>query len=113
MEIEENIRSRELTGFAGGSQSYRSRAAHQWDLFPFQPAPADRLAGFQRAISWVVSRPPLCATFLLIPAGKWDKSQRVHWYDWLGALAGLVVGLYIFVQYPQLVNSLGEIYLNA
>jgi TRAP transporter 4TM/12TM fusion protein len=51
----------------------------------------------------------LFATFLLVPArGALDRDY-VPWYDLIAAIAGLGVGLFIFVQYPQLVNSLGEI----
>jgi TRAP-type uncharacterized transport system fused permease subunit len=49
----------------------------------------------------------LFATFLLVPArGALDRDY-VPWYDLIAAIAGLGVGLFIFVQYPQLVNSLG------
>lgn len=54
----------------------------------------------------------LCGTFLLVPEGGWGHHNRVPWYDLLGAVAGLVVGLYVFIQYPKLVNSLGEIHLE-
>ena len=110
MEIEENVRSRELSGFAGWLAKLVLVALPISGIF--------FLFNLPQQIGWLVFNEQylglflalsLCATFLLIPAGKWDKSQRVPWYDWLGALAGLVVGLYLFVQYPQLVNSLGEI----
>ena len=110
MEIEENIRSRELSGFVGWLAKVVLVALPISGIF--------FLLNLPQQIGWLVFNEQylglflalaLCATFLLIPAGKWDKSQRVHWYDWLGALAGLVVGLYLFIQYPQLVNSLGEI----
>ncbi len=51
----------------------------------------------------------LCATFLTVPEGMAGHRHRVPWYDLLAALAGLAVGLYIFINYPSLVNSLGEI----
>lgn len=54
----------------------------------------------------------LCGTFLLVPEGAWGHGDRVPWYDLLAAVAGLVVGLYIFFYYPKLVNSLGEIYFE-
>ena len=110
MEIEENVRSRELSGVVGWLAKFVLAALPISGIFFLFDLP--------QQIGWLVFNEQylglflalsLCATFLLIPAGKWDKSQRVPWYDWLGALAGLVVGLYLFVQYPQLVNSLGEI----
>jgi len=52
----------------------------------------------------------LCATFLTVPEGTWGHSDTVPWYDLLAAVGGLAVGLYIFVFYPGMVNSLGEIH---
>ncbi len=54
----------------------------------------------------------LFATFLLIPEGASGHRDRVPWYDLVGAVAGLAVGLYLFIQYPTFVNSLGEIYFD-
>ncbi len=54
----------------------------------------------------------LCATFLIVPEGALGHREQVPWYDVLGALAGLVIGLYIFVLYPRFANSLGEIHLD-
>jgi TRAP transporter 4TM/12TM fusion protein len=51
----------------------------------------------------------LCASYLLVPAQRGAESNRVPWYDVLAALAGLVVGIYVFVEYPDISNSLGEI----
>lgn len=50
----------------------------------------------------------LFATFLLIPVRR-GKRDHVPWYDFVAAIAGLVVGLYIFVSYPTLVDTLGDI----
>jgi TRAP transporter 4TM/12TM fusion protein len=51
----------------------------------------------------------LCATYLLIPARSGYGRNGVPWYDLISALAGLTIGLYIFVFYPSIVNSLGDI----
>lgn len=51
----------------------------------------------------------LCATYLLIPARSGYGRNGVPWYDLISALAGLMIGLYIFVFYPSIVNSLGDI----
>jgi TRAP transporter 4TM/12TM fusion protein len=51
----------------------------------------------------------LCATYLLIPAGPNHGRHGCPWYDLMGALAGLAIGLYIFAYYPSIVNSLGDI----
>jgi TRAP transporter 4TM/12TM fusion protein len=106
----ESIRSRELTGFAAWLAKFILIVLPVSGIF--------FLLGLPERIGWLVFNEQylglflalaLCATFILIPAGRWDKSHRVHWYDWLGALAGLVVGLYLFIQYPELANSLGDI----
>jgi TRAP-type uncharacterized transport system fused permease subunit len=52
----------------------------------------------------------LCATFLTVPEGARGHTDKVPWYDQLAALGGLAVGLYIFIYYPGMVNSLGEIH---
>jgi TRAP transporter 4TM/12TM fusion protein len=54
----------------------------------------------------------LCTSFLVIPesrSGHWD---RVPWYDALAAVVGLAIGLYLFIVFPKIANSLGEIYLD-
>ena len=52
----------------------------------------------------------LCATFLTVPESASGHKDRVPWYDLLAALGGLLVGLYVFINYPSLVYSLGEIH---
>jgi TRAP transporter 4TM/12TM fusion protein len=51
----------------------------------------------------------LFATFLLVPGRGVADRAHVPWYDLIAAVAGLTVGLYVFVQYPKLVDTLGEI----
>ena len=52
----------------------------------------------------------LFATFLLVPPKRGASQHEVPWFDLLFALAGLAVGLYILIEYPQLVNTLGDIH---
>jgi TRAP transporter 4TM/12TM fusion protein len=52
----------------------------------------------------------LCATFLVVPEGVAGHRDRVPWYDFLAAVGGLAVGLFVFINYPRFANSLGEIY---
>ena len=107
MEIEESVRSRELTGPAGWLGKGMLIALPLAGIFFLLNVP--------QRIGWLVFNEQylglflalaLCATFILIPAGRWDKAGRVQWYDWVMSLAGLVVGLYLFARYPQIVNSL-------
>jgi TRAP transporter 4TM/12TM fusion protein len=51
----------------------------------------------------------LCATFLTVPEAAEGARDRVPWYDGIAAALGLIIGLYVFIQYPKLVYSLGEI----
>jgi TRAP transporter 4TM/12TM fusion protein len=51
----------------------------------------------------------LFATFLLVPGRGVADRAHVPWYDLIAAVAGLAVGLFVFVQYPKLVDTLGEI----
>jgi TRAP transporter 4TM/12TM fusion protein len=51
----------------------------------------------------------LFATFVLVPARGRKDRDYVPWYDLIAALAGLGVGLYIFFQYPNIADTLGEI----
>ena len=51
----------------------------------------------------------LGAIFLLIPGSK-RHVQRIPWYDSLAAALGLFVGFYVFVKFPEISNSLGDIY---
>ena len=52
----------------------------------------------------------LCATLSHRSEGTWGHADRVPWYDLVAALGSLVIGLYIFIFYPGMVNSLGEIH---
>jgi TRAP transporter 4TM/12TM fusion protein len=47
----------------------------------------------------------LAGVFLSTPAGPKAPLERVPWYDLLFAALGLVVGLYIAIQYPELVYT--------
>jgi TRAP transporter 4TM/12TM fusion protein len=110
VEIEESVRSRQPSGIAGNLANFILVLLPITGIF--------FLFNLPERIGWLVFNEQylglflalaLSATFLLIPPGGWNKSQQVQWYDWLGAVAGLAVGLYVFVEYPQIVNSLGDI----
>jgi len=51
----------------------------------------------------------LFATYLLVPASKGQYAKPVPWYDFLAAIGGAIAGLYIFIEYPALVDTLGDI----
>jgi TRAP transporter 4TM/12TM fusion protein len=110
LEIEESIRSRELTG----PLVWAANAA----LVALPLAGIVFLLDVPQKINWLVFNEQyiglflalsLFATFILVPARGKQDSNYVPWYDLIAALAGLGVGLYIFFQYPALVDTLGEI----
>jgi TRAP transporter 4TM/12TM fusion protein len=110
LEIEENVRSRELSGpaawttqalliaipFAGMFFLLDVPQRFDWQVFH------EQYIGLFLALS-------LGAIFLLIPGSK-RHVQRIPSYDWLAAALGLFVGLYVFVKFPEISNSLGDIY---
>lgn len=110
MEIDERVRSRELTGPLLWAVNVALVALPLVGVFFLLDIP--------QRINWLVFNEQymglflalsLFATFILVPArGRKDRAY-VPWYDQIAALAGLGVGLYIFFQYPKLVDTLGEI----
>jgi TRAP transporter 4TM/12TM fusion protein len=51
----------------------------------------------------------LCATFLLVPFKPTSGRNTIPWYDAVASVTGLAIGLYVFIYYPDIVNSLGDI----
>lgn len=110
---EEVIRSRNLKGFA----AWVTRAI----LIAIPVLGVVFLLDVPQRLGWLIFpeqylglflAATLCATFLIVPERVSGHREQVPWYDVLAALAGLVVGLYVFVQYPRFANSLGEIHLD-
>jgi len=109
VEIEENVRARELRGGAEKIGRLLLIAVPLSGMFFLLSVP--------QYIGWLVFNEQymglflgltLCATFLLIPARPGQRDS-VPWYDLVFALCGLATELYVFVYYPSIVNSLGEI----
>ena len=112
MEIEENVRSRELSGLAAWVTQALLIAIPVAGMFFLLDVPQrfdwqvfhEQYIGLFLALS-------LGAIFLLIPGSK-RHVQRIPWYDWLAAAVGLLVGLYVFVKFPEISNSLGDIHTD-
>jgi TRAP transporter 4TM/12TM fusion protein len=110
LEIEENVRSRELSGPAAWTTQALLIAIPIAGMFFLLDVPQrfdwqvfhEQYIGLFLALS-------LGAIFLLIPGSK-RHVQRIPSYDWLAAALGLFVGLYVFVKFPEISNSLGDIY---
>lgn len=109
MEIEENVRSRELSGLAGWLTQGLLAAIPVAGIFFLLDLPErfDWQVFHEQYIGLFLAL-TLCAIFLLIP-GSHRQAHRIPWYDLLGAAGGLVVGLYVFVKFPEISNSLGDI----
>ena len=110
MEIEENVRSRELSGFAGWVTQALLIAIPVSGMFFLLDVPQrlDWQVFHEQYIGLFLAL-TLAAIFLLIPGSK-RQFQHIPWFDYIGAAAGLFVGLYIFVKFPEISNSLGDIY---
>jgi TRAP transporter 4TM/12TM fusion protein len=110
LEIEENVRSRELSGLASWATQALLIAIPVAGMFFLLDVPQrfdwqvfhEQYIGLFLALS-------LGAIFLLIPGSK-RHVQRIPWYDLAAAALGLFVGLYVFVMFPEISNSLGDIY---
>jgi TRAP transporter 4TM/12TM fusion protein len=110
VEIEENVRSRELSGFAGWVTQALLIAIPVSGMFFLLDVPQrlDWQVFHEQYIGLFLAL-TLAAIFLLIPGSK-RQFQHIPWFDYIGAAAGLFVGLYIFVKFPEISNSLGDIY---
>jgi TRAP transporter 4TM/12TM fusion protein len=110
VEIEESVRSRELSGLPAWTTQTLLIAIPVAGMFFLLDVPQrlDWLVFHEQYIGLFLAL-TLAAIFLLIPGSK-GQSQRIPWFDYTGAAAGLFVGLYIFVKFPEISNSLGDIY---
>ena len=110
MEIEENVRSRELRGALLWAANSALLALPLSGIFFLLDVP--------QRIDWLVFNEQymglflglsLFATFLLVPGRGARDRDYVPWYDLIAAFAGLGIGLFIFFHYPKLSEMLGEI----
>jgi TRAP transporter 4TM/12TM fusion protein len=110
LEAEESVRARELSGILNVVGRGLLMAIPLCGIFFLLNVP--------QYVGWLVFNEQymglflglaLCSTYLLIPAKPATARRSFPWYDLVAALAGLTIGLYIFVYYPSIVNSLGDI----
>ena len=110
MEIEENARVRELGGF----MNKLGRGL----LIAIPVAGMFFLLNLPQYFGWLVFNEQymglflglaLCATFLLVPFKPGSGRNTIPWYDAVASVTGLAIGLYVFIYYPDIVNSLGDI----
>jgi TRAP transporter 4TM/12TM fusion protein len=110
VEIEESVRSRNLHGPLAWAANGALMAIPMVGIFFLLDVP-QRIGwlAFNEQYMGLFLALALFATFLLIPVRADVKPDQVPWYDLVAAIAGLGVGLYIFIEYPALVDTLGEI----
>ena len=109
-ELEEGARVRNLQGFSRGLVNGLLIALPLAGIFFLTNTPQwFGLLFFNEQYLGLFLGLTLCATYLLVPAKRQAASTRIPWYDLLAALAGFTVGFYVFVKYPDLANTLGEI----
>ena len=110
MEIEENVRVRDLGGF----MNKLGRGL----LIAIPVAGIFFLLNLPQHFGWLVFNEQymglflglaLCATFLLVPFKPTSGRNTIPWYDAVASVTGLAIGLYVFIYYPDIVNSLGDI----
>lgn len=51
----------------------------------------------------------LTSVYMGVPANKKASRIKIPWYDWIFAASGTVVGLYIAINYQEIVNTFGVI----
>jgi TRAP transporter 4TM/12TM fusion protein len=110
VDIEEQVRSRQLRGPLAWAASSALIMIPLAGIFFLLNVPQmfgwlffnEQYMGLFLALS-------LFATFILAPARASARPDHVPWHDRVAAVAGLVVGLHIFIEYPRLVDTLGEI----
>ena len=110
MEVDERTRTRQTTGLL--------RWAANTALVLIPVSGVFFLMNVPQRIGWLVFNEQylglflalaLFGTYIVVPARAGTGRAETPWYDILAAFAGLAVGLFIFFQYPSLVDSLGEI----
>ena len=110
MEIDESVRSRELRGPLAGAANSALVAIPVAGIFFLLDVPQEiGWLAFNEQYMALFLGLALFATFLLIPTTSGAERNHVPWYDAIAAVVGLAVGLYVFFEYPAMVDTLGEI----
>ncbi|MEX0805677.1 MAG: TRAP transporter permease [Candidatus Binatia bacterium] len=110
VDIEESVRSRELRGPLAWAANAALVMIPLTGIFFLLDVP-QRIGwlSFNEQYMGLFLALALFATFLLVPHKRAALPNQVPWYDLIFAMAGLGAGLYIFIQYPKLVDTLGDI----
>jgi len=110
VDIEESVRSRELRGPLAWAANLALVMIPATGIFFLLDVP-QRIGwlSFNEQYMGLFLALALFATFLLVPHKRAALPNQVPWHDLIFAMAGLGAGLYIFIQYPKLVDTLGDI----
>ncbi|MPZ78706.1 MAG: TRAP transporter fused permease subunit [Deltaproteobacteria bacterium] len=110
VDIEESVRSRELRGPLAWAGNAALMMIPITGIFFLLDVP-QRIGwlSFNEQYMGLFLALALFATFLLVPHKRAAMPNQVPWHDLIFAIAGLCAGLYIFIQYPKLVDTLGDI----
>ena len=81
-------------------------------LFAFDVPSRMGAAVLQEQFLGVVLILVLTSTFISMPAGARSSRRKVPWYDVVLSLLSLVVGGYLVIYYPRIVNEIGELTLD-
>jgi TRAP transporter 4TM/12TM fusion protein len=110
VEIDESVRSRELRGPLAWAANSALVAIPVAGIFFLLDVPQEiGWLAFNEQYMALFLGLALFATFLLIPVTSGAERNHVPWYDAIAAAVGIAVGLYVFFEYPAMVDTLGEI----
>ncbi len=78
-------------------------------IFNFEMPSLFGVAMLQEQYLGIILLLVLTSIFLAMPAGRRVSRQRLPWYDLLCSLLSVVVGLYLVIFYPRIVNEIGDL----
>src|SRR3989337_1049502 len=78
-------------------------------LFSFDVPSRMGAAMLQEQFLGIVLILVLTSTFISMPAGAKSSRQKLPWYDAILSLLSLIVGGYLVLYYPRIVNEIGEL----
>lgn len=78
-------------------------------LFNFEFSSRFGLAVLQEQYLGIILILVLSSVFLSVPIGRRASRDHVPWYDLILVLLSVVVGAYLVLFYPQMVNEMGEL----
>ncbi len=78
-------------------------------IFNFEIPSHFGVAALQEQYLGIILLLVLTSIFMAMPAGRRVPRHKLPWYDLLCSLLSVVVGLYLVVFYPRIVNEIGDL----